>query len=331
MVEIADADSFFTALWQRVQTLEQTHRQNPLGVDLLVNSTKRYLAKPGYRIQLDELFSQETERLIEQIGSSAFTPQAQWNQNEYRSRIGLYEASTEALARMAGVLGRWGDGSESLLVADILRAIRAHADNVGSGLTVWLNIRSYPAVLIFTAYGLGLLRSQRWNALHRLLSASLSREHRDSERIVESLFLGSWEGGDKDYWKQLEGLEKQKTPLSDHLVTILEEWSKSFVGVTANFEYLFEQFEILASLVHIESSDIAELDGMLARQDSQSWVWMPVGRSGWHSGMRERILSEILSDSLKVALLEAGFGNGSADFLEKSIENYRRIAGRMKW
>ncbi|EAR22258.1 hypothetical protein NB231_05095 [Nitrococcus mobilis Nb-231] len=145
------------------------------------------------------------------------------------------------------------------------------------------------------------------------------------------MFLWSWEGGDKDYWKHLEGLEKRKTPLSDHLVALFEEWSKSFVGITAHFEHLLEQFEILASLVHIESSDITELDDMLGRQDPQSWVWMPVGRSGWHSSIRDRILSEILSDDLKAALLAAGFGNGSADFLDKSIANYRRIAGRMAW
>lgn len=331
LVEITDADSFFTGLWQRVQTLEQTHRQNPLGVDLLVNSTKRYLAKPEYRIQLDELFSQETERLIEQIDSSAFTAQGGWNQDEFCRRVALYEAATEPLAHMVGVLGRWGDGSELSLVVDILRAIRVHADKVGGGLTVWLNIRTYPAVLIFTGYGLGLVRSQRWQTLHRLLSASISREHHDPKRIVEALFLWSWEGGDKDYWKHLEGLEKRKTPLSDHLVALFEEWSKSFVGITAHFEQLLEQFEILASLVHIESSDITELDGMLGRQDPQSWVWMPVGRSGWHSSIRDRILSEILSDDMKAALLEAGFGNASADFLEKSIANYRRIAGRMAW
>lgn len=331
LIEITDADRFFTGLWQRVQTLEKTHRQNPLGIDLLANSTKRYLAKPEYRIQLDELFSQETERLIEQNDSSAFTAQGVWNQAEFRSRIARYEAAAEPLARMAGVLGRWGDGSELSLVVDILRAIRAHADKVGSGLNVWLNIRTYPAVLIFTAYGLGLVRSQRWQTLHRLLSASLSREHHDPKRIVEALFLWSWEGGGKEYWEHLEGLERHKTPLSDHLVALFEEWSKSFLGVTAHFEHLFEQLEILASLVYIESSDIAELDGMLAKQGHQSWVEMPVGRSGWHSAVRDRILSEILSDDLKASLLEAGFGNGSADFLEKSIENYSRIADRMAW
>src|SRR3546814_1598836 len=46
------------------RSLEQSQRQNPLSVELLVSSAKRYLAKPEYRIQLDELFAQETDRLL---------------------------------------------------------------------------------------------------------------------------------------------------------------------------------------------------------------------------------------------------------------------------
>ena len=56
-IPISGADEFFQTLQQRVDTLEQSQRQNPLSVELLVNSTKRYLAKPEHRIQLDELLS----------------------------------------------------------------------------------------------------------------------------------------------------------------------------------------------------------------------------------------------------------------------------------
>ncbi len=325
LVDITDADSFFTGLWQRVQTLEHTHRQNPLGVDLLVNSTKRYLAKPEYRIPLDDLFKQETERLIEKIDSSEFTAKGGLNQSEFRNRVALYEAATEPLACMAGVLGRWGDDNELSLVVEILRAISAHADKVDSGSVVWQRIRTYPAELIFTAYGLGLVRSERWRTLHRLLSASISRKYHDSQRTVDLLFLRAWEGSGDDYWRHVSGPEKRETPISVHLGTLFKEWSNTFVSVTADFEQLFGQFEILASLVHVESSDITALDNALAMQ-GDLWVPMRVGLSGWHSSVRERILSEILSRDLKPALLQAGFGGRSADFLNKSIENYRRIA-----
>jgi hypothetical protein len=330
VIQISDADNFFSSIWQRVQTLEQTHCQNPLGVDLLVNSTKRYLSRPEYRIQLDELFAEETERLIEEIDTSVFTAQGSWDVENYRNKIALYESATEPLVRMFGVLGRWGDGSELLLALDVIRAICTHADKVGSGLTVWLNIRSYPAVLMFTAYGIGLVREQRWKVLHHLLSSMITRQHHDPQRIVEALFLGSWKGGGNDIWQQLEGLKDRKTALSDHLLELFLNWSKSFVGISSDFERLFEHFEMLASIVHVESTTLDELDQALADETGRVWVRMPVGRSGWHGSTREQVLKHIESDEMKKVLLEAGFAKGSDDFLDKSIANYRRIARRME-
>ena len=51
-----------------------------MDVELLINSTKRFLSKPEYRIQLNELLAAETDRLIVQLNSADFTASGQWNQ-----------------------------------------------------------------------------------------------------------------------------------------------------------------------------------------------------------------------------------------------------------
>lgn len=330
VIEIADADGFVGGLTERVETLARTHRQNPLSIDLLVNSAKRYLAKPEHRIQLDELFSSETQNLINKLDAADLTGQGQWSPEEFRRRIALYESLTEPLARMAGVLGRWGDGSEKSLVVDVIRMLCAHADREGAGLNVYLDIRTYPAVLVMTGYGLGLVRSERWADLHALFAAQVKRRNsNDTKRAVERLFLWAWPGGNNDYWKNLEGFDRHKTALSDHLCGLFEKWSKSFVGVLPEFERLYEAYEVLGSLAHLERAEIAELEAELAEQPRNGFVWFPIGRSGWHERMRERILEDFLSDGMKPVLLEAGFGKGDDDFLQKSVANYRRLAGRM--
>src|SRR3546814_3574175 len=134
------------------RSLEQSQRQNPLSVELLVSSAKRYLAKPEYRIQLDELFAQETDRLLDKLDADAFSTHGGWSQVNFRSRVQSYESQTEALARMAGILGRWGESKEYSVVLDVLRTLYHQAGKVGSGTTGWLNLRSYPEVLVFTAY-----------------------------------------------------------------------------------------------------------------------------------------------------------------------------------
>jgi len=331
VIPVTDADSFFSALQQRVETLEQTHHQNPLGIELLVNSAKRFLAKSEHRIQLDDLFVRETDRVLAQLDNVDPSPQGPFDQAEFRARVGRYEAVTEPLAGMAGVLGRWGNDNELPLVLDIIQSLHAHADKVGGGLVVYLGLRSYPAVLVFTAYGLGLTRATRWSALHRLFDAVIDREHKEPVRAIESLFLWAWNGTNGEAWKQIEGLEWHKTPLSDHLLGLFSEWSKRFNGLTPDFELVFERFEILGSLAHLERSGKAEVLQMLAGNPQQAWAWMPVGRAGWHSSNADKLVAELQAETMKTALVGAGFAKGDPEFIDLFIQNFRRLVGRMLW
>ncbi|MBI7805298.1 SIR2 family protein [Pseudomonas aeruginosa] len=330
-IPISGADEFFETLQQRVETLEQSQRQNPLSVELLVNSAKRYLAKPEYRIQLDELFSQETERLLTRLDDNQFAPHGQWNQEEFRSRVQRYEALAEPLARMAGVLGRWGDGAELPLILDILKGIYRQAEKIGNGLTVWLGLRSYPAVLVFTAYGIGLTRSQRWNTLHDLLVASWPREYHEPRRVVSVLFLWAWKGEQQDVWKQLDGFDRRKTALSDHLHDVMSAWRASFAGVSSDFELTFERFETLAALAFLEENEEASLEQAVASTPHGLFARMPVGRAGWHESSATGLIHELQSEATILALLNAGFAKNSRRFLELFVESFKRYANKMSW
>lgn len=328
---ITGADEFFQSLQQRIETLEQSQRQNPLSIELLVNSAKRYLAKPEYRIQLDELFAQETERLLAQIDSDQFRTHEQWSQEEFRSRVRRYEALSEPLARMAGVLGRWGDGNELSLILDIIRGLYQQAEKAGNGLSAWLNLRSYPAVLVFTAYGIGLTRAQRWRTLHELLVAPWPREYRDPKRVVSTLFLAAWKGTNQDVWKHLEGLDRRKTALSDHLLDVMSTWRSSYAGVSTDFELVFERFEMLAALAFLEEVDEASLEDYAAKSSGQIFASMPVGRTGWNESSASTLKQEFLSDVVLAALIDAGFARRSRRFLELFVENFDRYAARISW
>lgn len=328
---ITGADEFFQSLQQRIETLEQSQRQNPLSIELLVNSAKRYLAKPEYRIQLDELFAQETERLLAQIESDQFRTHGQWSQEEFRSRVRRYEALSEPLARMAGVLGRWGDGNELSLILDIIRGLYQQAEKAGNGLSAWLNLRSYPAVLVFTAYGIGLTRAQRWKTLHELLVAPWPREYRDPKRVVSTLFLAAWKGTNQDVWKHLEGLDRRKTALSDHLLDVMSTWRSSYAGISTDFELVFERFEMLAALAFLEEVDEASLEDYAAKSSGQIFASMPVGRTGWNESSASTLKQEFLSDVVLAALIDAGFARRSRRFLELFVENFDRYAARISW
>ncbi|MGY3607690.1 MULTISPECIES: SIR2 family protein [unclassified Bradyrhizobium] len=330
VIPIADADGFFRGLQQRVDTLEQSQRQNPVGIELLVSSAKRFLSKPEHRIQLDELFSQELQSVLARLDSPELRVPPNWDTATFRLYVKRYESAVEALVCMAGVVGRWGDDTELAIVLDTIRTLYAHADKVGSGLVSYLGMRSYPAVLVLTACGLGLTRAERWGALHRLFDAVIERDNRQPVRAVECLFLWAWKGTEGEAWKQIEGFERHKTALSDYLLTLFGEWSKRFIGLTPDFALVFERFEMLGSLAHLERYDKEQVRQELAGPPHNSWAFMPVGRIGWDESNAAKLVPELQSEPMKTALVQAGFAKNDLEFIDLFIENLGRIAGRMR-
>ena len=328
VISVTDADSFFTNLLERVETLEQSKQQHPLSIELLVRSAKRYLSKPETRIQLDDLFTQEVDRLLKTLDAPDFNPGGAFNQEEFSRRVRKYESTTEPLARMVGVLGRWGNESELPLVLDVITSIYRHSENIAGGSVPYLNIRSYPAVLVMTAYGLGVTRGERWGILHRLFSAMMPRKYKQPRRIVDELFLQKWSGvEEKAHWNRIDG-GNHRTPLSDRLLGIFSEWSKSFAGLSPDFELMFERFEMLGALAFIEEN---EKDAVLAQLKAGDFAYVPIGRAGWDSQNRKKLTAEIASDPMKGALAEAGFARGDPAFIELFTTNFKRMAERLSW
>jgi hypothetical protein len=314
VVPIGDANSFFVGIRELVETLEQTRRKDPISIELLVNSVKRYLNRPEHQIRLAELLAGEIDRLLNATSSEEFSPNADWKPEILRLRIKRYESLTEPLARMASVLGRWGDGSELSTVVDMVRTLCSRTDTMAGGKTGYLNIRSYPAVLIFTAYGLGLTRAVRWKTLHQFLtSQTVFRANDEPTWISQALFLWRWKGGETGFWNQIIGDDKNHyyTPLSDHLLQVFREWNTSFADLEPDFELMFDRFELLVSLVNFESCEIQDVRKHPEGGDRGQWVAFPVGRIAWSAGSYKRLASEFQSDPTMKGLLEAGFAKAS--------------------
>jgi len=329
-ISISDGDAFFNTLLQRIETLEQSQQVNPMSIEMLVNNTKRLLAKSEYRIQLDDLLTHETSRVIDSLGSSDLDPNVTWSVAEFRNRVTKVEATAESLACMVGNLGRWGAGDEISLVIDIVRNLYTTTTN--SGNNIFINLKTYPAVLIFTAYSLGLVRAERWKNLLEFFNATIEHDHREPRRLIETVFIHVWKGAENDVWKNIEGFDRRKTPFSDHLESLFSTWGKRFVGLVPDFEVLFERFELLGSFAHLQREEKSTLQsGLNGDAWGRNWVWMPVGRVGWHSQNGSKLIKELQTEPMKARLLNAGFAQGDSEFFDLSIRNFERAADRMQW
>jgi len=325
IIQIESADKFFGALQHTIEILDQYQRQNPLSVELLVSSTKRYLAKLEHRIQLEELFAQETERLFAKIDESNLVEEP-----NFCTRVQLYESMTEPLACISGALGRWGGQEEFGMVVNLLQTLYHHADRTNNGLPSVNEIHDYPAVLIFTAYGIGLIKAERWATLFKLFSFTLTSACRGSQRIVSTFFLDAWDSYNESLWKRVESL---RMPLSEHLLKIMMRWQRSFVREDANFALLFSRFEILGSLVHFHEhyanmAELVEKETGLKRQNDKSKLLaeMPMGRAAWDNEIFPILLQELASSTQVERLRQAGFTKDKMNdrFFKLFIENFTR-------
>ena len=308
VIDIETADVFFDRLRDQVRTLARTHRRDPRTVDLLVSTTKRFAEKPEHRIDLHDLVEDEVRRLLEQLRTAI--PDVDLDtKHGVRQLVQFYESTVEPLARMFGVLGRWGDETEVDVVVDAVLAIEGEGSDAYDDDTYHLGL--YPAVLTVSAYAVALVIAKRWDALHTVLSY---RSPDRPKRIVDKLFLPTVDGYDDRIWRRLPNPANSNTPMSNHLYDVLNAWRESFAPIVSDFAGKFDVWEILASITYCESVE-----------------WRaPVGRNGWRRHSRMRILARVAEDGdLHVVLREAGFGGHEG--LATCLERYREHVSKLAW
>lgn len=330
-IPITDADSFFERLQQKVEVQASLAQANPRSVELMVASVKRYVTKPEFRVQLHDLIDEEARRLKTLLDDPRLGFNGPWSPEAYREKVALYESNAEPLVKIFAALGRWGTGSEFSLVAEMLRHFGKQ--RVLGGITGYTNLRTYPAVLLLYAYGIGAVKAGRLGDLFRWLSTPIEMENRgELEPAAGSLFLWFWPGGQNDGWKLLEGYERRKTPLSDHLHEFLARALMDFSMDQAEFELLFERFELYGSLA--SGTLTTTKDGLreeLSAPAPHNYARIPLGRTAWNGQTQRVLFAEIGNSETRRPLLDAGFANGDAEFLEMICVSLTRLAGRMHW
>jgi hypothetical protein len=147
--------------------------------------------------------------------------------------------------------------------------------------------------------------------------------------MIDLLFVNTWKGDDNATWNVVAKTERRKTALSDYLLARFLDWGSSFAGLTADFELLYERFELLGSLAYIE--DQTDLETALNNPAYNVGVRMPMGRIGWHSSNFERLTAEFRAEEFRKRLCEAGFANGQSSFIDLFLTNAARVASRMSW
>lgn len=331
VIGIESADAFFTALQTKIEAQALLNRPHPLSVELLVAQAKKHLARPEERIVLADLTSQEIRRAKVRLEDDAFSVDALPSNEAFRTRILAYQSIAEPLVRLAFTLGRWGDGAETTLARDLMLAF---SDRPSGGRVIWLDLWPYPAVLILTAYCLGAAKSDRNDALYRMLRVPIHREHRaESEPAVMRLTPEVWGASLKGAWQALDGMERRLYPVCDWLHTLVGDWLQSEFLTASEFELAFGWMELLMGLEftaeRIDAETLKAKMGGFGGGDR--YVPSPVGRMSFDTRVGDRLLVRLADEGVQADLARAGFASGDPQAVAVFAENIAGYVNESRW
>jgi hypothetical protein len=321
MAVAPDADNFFQSLNAKVSTITQFRQPNLSSVELTISLAKRYLSKPEYRIQFDDLVVNEVERatthLAEMYNSDGDQP------GEFRDWVRRYEAAAEPLVRLAGVVGRWGSQHEHDLMLEVIQTLLTNAYARRVGHQAWIELKRYPAALVFYGYGLGLTRAGRLSDLYALMEHPVANQTSVRVPLIEELspyYLEDQTGS--RVWESLD--DGNSSSIYDRLAeTLTPAWSTSFAGVSDPTQ-LYERFELFCLLQLFKYRDVNEESLTDAIQKNQFSRWIH-GRLGTVRAARRRLSEEMSLEEFRAPLSKAGFGFASDAYLKLFFEALQRM------
>ena len=299
-VSIGTADKFFSDLDSKVLALEEFARPHPLSAEMGVAMVKRYIVDEGSRIKLNDLLEDTYEEALglipqEMLGGS------NWSNAEYLRRTAGYEAALASLIPMLAVGARWSEPRDQHLWIGIVRRLYSIKGSK-SGCVGAEDFTRYLAMLAYYAVGVGAVSGGRFGLLLRLLSDPI--DVREDQRWQS--FLDPYHMVDGRMQNLLPGRAKSRTPLSDHLASLMENSVPRDVKAV-DFDESFDTFEILAALSELDSDfpmrvpNLSEVNHFISGrylvrtkiifrmvEELKQGVQLPWLEAGFVGGLRER-------------------------------------------
>ncbi|MDC8760683.1 SIR2 family protein [Janthinobacterium fluminis] len=326
VVPIGGADAFFSKLGELVTILESFSQPHPLSTAAAVASLKKYLSEEKYAIQLDDLVSEETNRVLNVMHGQKFDMSPRdLDSKSLGDRVHAYEAVSTTLIEMAAVAGYWAKPEQ---LKPWLRSVaKVSQRKHESGLVALVEFQRYPACLIAYALGLGAVAAGNLNVLRELFSTRIVKEHRNDVLAVVALNpVAMFERGTAGA-KLLPGKDRHYLPLNSWLEDYFAPFGGRLFQSDQEYRNGFDKLEFLWSLAYAHS--IRANDGHF---------WVPFGNFIYRSDRYSQLMKEF-RDSLTTAgdqspyVLSSIFGTSAQQCLEilDKIEPVAAEWSRQRW
>lgn len=328
-IEIPDANSFFSALEEKISAVAELRRPHPLSPELAVVSLKKYVAEDKYRIKLHDLVMDEVNRVCNSIAEAKFpmTGMAATaaSGQPYEERIHQYMNELSTLTPLIINGCWWGRVEHDELW---IRAIERLANIVTDGgeYNSFRELRLFPAAYTMYAAGIAAISAKRFDLMGKLLHEPQVSEMNGQGKPLDLLFLQNV--ANPDYFPPTKQNTKRRTPLND---IVFDALKVSFSGLLPNsndFEVAFDKFEYLFALVY------GQVNEKERSQNGVEFVWVPPGRFAWKrkfdDHISKKLQKEIENAKDDWSPIKQGLLRGNYQSLldnKKLVDNFSNVLG----
>jgi hypothetical protein len=240
-----------------------------------------------------------------------------------QARLRFYEGAVADLLSAMILIARWAPIDQIFILERIFLRLAEICKFTG-GLVVWQRLRWYPISLLAYASGLAALSARNYEALGPILLTMVQSDHGDGKREILAVRAAKELNEIADAFKLLPEHQKQRTPRNEYMFNLLRNTLDEALFLGSGYEWLFDQFEILSTLVYVD---------ITAADLSQAWA-MPGRFVGKHY-LRESVYNDFVSEAEKCdedwPPLKIGLFASSASRFSEVASAYRKFLDSVRF
>jgi hypothetical protein len=286
---------------------------------------KTLLSSSSASIELHDFIMNEVRVLLAETSEDSFAMRGTYTDDELLERLSRYESVSGDLSVLLACVAYWSQPSNANVLE---KALARSIDRLQlqGGLSAWIALRWYPAILETYSTGIAAVQGNRYDSLASVFftPAGASEHGREERYFAGAVSKAILDLNRVDLFKRVPGHERHFTPMSEYLFKILQPALDNALFLGADYERAFDEFEVLFALAVVD-----------LRIQHGRHMWAPVGRFGWKQQQGEGPLGTLIDDA-RVAgpewpPLKGGLFGGSAERFEAAATSFLGQVKNLNW
>lgn len=292
-----------------------------------IEYTKELLSSDSSQIALHDFVINEVRRFLASSSEDNFALSGSYSDEQFLQRLSDYESNIESLSSISTCISHWANQSHIPILQKVISRSSDRLLESQGGLTVWINLRWYPLLLILYRSGIAAIEGKNYKSLAAIFYTKVgaSEYQNDNEYFVQKVSNGILELTRVDVFKKIPGHDRNYAPLSEYLFKYLQPALDDILFLGMGYESIFDEFEVLYALV------VADL-----RKQNDRHIWGPIGRFGWKHKNRDNAPFRKLcneADALRDNWppIEAGMFGGNYERFSEVAKEYENTLNGLSW